>query len=453
MLSNVRKLVERAFIGDSIPALVRWGKPLSPSITQKIQADSFREVVRYAASRQKFFARKLHERGIDPARVRRPEDLGDIFTTAEDLLNFPAEDFLCREPQAVFETTGTSGAPKRTYFGYDELDFAARYEAAGLYENGMRAGDRAVCAFDAGYWISSWVTFLACKHLGVFCSAIGKPHPRELYARLSLYRYNIILADPTWLVSLSEIAEKEGAFPLKFIFAAGDRMTDVYRSYVESVWKAPVILAYGSTEAGGMGMECRSRGGYHLDEFNLLFEILDPDSKGYGEVVITTLSRRTHPLVRYRVRDVTRFIDGTCPCGARLRRIEGIKGRRDEMVVMGAGNMYPEIFERVLHDVEGLSGKWQVAVRQEGICDILEFRLELSNGTSPALVAAAVRKNLESRYPEVWANQVCGMYRLAFRYLPAGRLGQGRKPKRLVDERSGRESGELEEEGSRGVEE
>ena len=121
-------------------------------------------------------------------------------------------------------------------------------------------------------------------------------------------------------------------------------------------------------------MECKTREGYHIDEFNFLFEIVDPDSEGYGELVMTTLSRRTMPLIRYRMRDVTRFIDEPCPCGATLRRISRIKGRRDEMVVMGAGNMHPEIFERVLHDIEGVAENWQVAVKQQGIRDILEFR-------------------------------------------------------------------------------
>jgi phenylacetate-coenzyme A ligase PaaK-like adenylate-forming protein len=106
------------------------------------------------------------------------------------------------------------------------------------------------------------------------------------------------------------------------------------------------------------------------------------------------------------------------------------------MVVMGAGNMYPEIFEKVLCDVPGLSTNWQVAVRQEGLHDILEFRLELSNGISTSAVEDAIRRNLEARYPEVWANQVCGMYRLAFRFASSGTLVQGRKCKRLVDERA-----------------
>jgi phenylacetate-CoA ligase len=436
MLSSIRKFFERAVIGESVPSLVRWGKHVPRSVIQGLQGDSFRELVRYAAKRQAFFKRKLRETGIEPDAVRRPEDLGNIFTTPEDLRSLPAEDFLCREPHLAFETTGTSGGPKRVYFTYDELEFMARYEAAALWENGVRPGDRVVCTFDAGYWISGWVTFFACKQMGVFCSAIGKPHPRELYSRLPAYKYSVIAADPTWLVSLSEIAEKEGPFPLKLIIAAGDRMTEVYRSYVERFWKCPVILGYGSTEqGGGTAMECLRREGYHLDEYNFLFEIADPDPEGYGELVVTTLSRRTMPLIRYRVRDVTRFVDEPCPCGATLRRMAGIQGRLDEMVVMGAGNMYPEIFERALHDVDGIGENWQVAVRQEGLHDILEFRLELANGINPATVEDAVRKNLQARFPEVWANYLCGMYRLAFRVLPPGSLGQGRKPRRLVDER------------------
>ena len=438
MLKSAQRLLERVLVRDSIPSLVRWGESMPRAWIRRLQEDAFREVFRYAARHQKFLARKLQSAGIDPDRVRRPADLGDIFTTPDDLLSLPAEEFLCREPEAVFETTGTSGGPKRIYFGYDELDAAARHEAAALYKNGVRRGDRIVCTFDGGYWISGWVTFLACRKLGAFCSAVGKPQPRELYNRMPLYGYNVIVADPTWLVSLSEIAEKEGTFTIKLIMAAGDRMTDVYRRYVQGVWKAPVILGYGSTEAGGgVGMECRLRQGYHLDEYDFLFELVDQNSEGYGELVMTTLSRRTEPLIRYRMRDVTRFVDEPCPCGVTIRRIEPIRGRRDEMVVMGAGNMHPEIFERILHDIQGISNNWQVAVRQEGLRDVLEFRLELGNGMGPERVEQEVRRNLKSRCPDVWSNYLCNMYTLNFCYLPPGTLEAGRKARRLVDERQG----------------
>ncbi|HEV2420024.1 MAG TPA: AMP-binding protein [Terriglobia bacterium] len=437
MLSGIRQVFERTVVGNSPASLVKWGKAMPRPVIRRIQTDAFRKAVRYAARRQKFFAAKLHERGIDPLKVRKPEDLGDIFTTPEDLISRPAEDFLCRDPQAVFETTGTSGPPKRIYFSYDELDRSARYEAAALAENGVTTGDRVVCTFDAGYWVSSWVTYLACKHLGVLCSAVGKPQPRDVYGRMATYRYNVIAADPTWLVSFTEIAEREGVFPVKLILAAGDRMTDVYRNYVQSVWKTPVVLGYGSTEAGGgLGMECRQSKGYHVDEFNFLFEILEPDSEGYGELVFTTLSRRIEPLIRYRARDITRLDTNPCVCGATLGRLDMIRGRRDEMVVMGAGNMHPAIFERILHDVDGISDLWQVAVRQEGLRDILEFRLELTNGIDSKRVEESVSRNIEARYPDIWANHLCDMYHLAFKFLPAGSLAPSRKPRRLVDERN-----------------
>jgi phenylacetate-CoA ligase len=409
---------------------------MPPPVIRRLQRSAFRDVVRYAARRQQFFGEKLRKHGLNASRIHGPEDLEDIFTTPEDLISRPPEDFLCRPPQLAFETTGTSGPPKRLYFTYDELERCARYEAAALLESGVRPGDRVVCAFDAGYWVSSWVTFFACKCLDVFCSAVGKPQPRDLYSRMNVYHYNVIAADPTWLVSLTEIAEREGTFPLKLILSAGDRMSEPYKKYVQDVWKAPIFRGYGSTEAGGgLGMECRQGHGYHMDEFNFLFEIVDQDAEGYGELVFTTLSRRTQPLIRYRARDVTRFLDGRCPCGALLGRFDMIKGRRDEMVVMGAGNMHPAIFEQVLHGIPGIGESWQVAVRQEGLRDILEFRLELTNGVDSRLIEKKVAGNLEALYPDVWANHVCGMYQLAFRFLPAGTVGRTRKAKRLVDER------------------
>ena len=437
MLKKLQRIAERVTVGDSIPSLVRWGQSMPRGLIRRLQQEAFQETVRYAAQHQRFFAQKLAASGIDPARVRRPEDLGGLFTTPEDLLNCPPEDFLCRAPEAVFETTGTSGQPKRVYFSYSELEAGARHEAAALYKNGVRPGDRVVCTFDGGYWISGWVTFLACRKMEVFCSSAGKPQPRDFYSRLRTYGYNVIVADPTWLVSLAEIAAREGTPRLKLIMAAGDRMSGVYRRYIEDVFKAPVLLGYGSTEAGGgVGMECGRQEGYHLDEFDFLFELLDPDADGYGELVMTTLSRRTQPLIRYRMRDVTRLVEEPCACGVTLRRIAPIRGRRDEMVVMGAGNMHPEIFEEILHDVRGISENWQVAVRQEGLRDILEFRLETVNGISRDSVEEAVRHNLQSRFPEVWANHLCGMYQLAFVYLPPGSAAARRKARRLVDERA-----------------
>jgi phenylacetate-coenzyme A ligase PaaK-like adenylate-forming protein len=86
--------------------------------------------------------------------------------------------------------------------------------------------------------------------------------------------------------------------------------------------------------------------------------------------------------------------------------------------------------------VAGIAETWQVAVRQEGLHDVLEFRLELTNGISTSFVESAIQANLKNLYPDVWANLACGMCQLNFRFLPPGSIEQGRKRRRLVDERA-----------------
>ena len=50
--------------------------------------------------------------------------------------------------------------------------------------------------------------------------------------------------------------------------------------------------------------------------------------------------------------------------------------------------MYPEIFERLMKGVEGIGENWQVVVRQEGVHDILEFCMELTDGVGRSTVEA-----------------------------------------------------------------
>jgi len=49
----------------------------------------------------------------------------------------------------------------------------------------------------------------------------------------------------------------------------------------------------------------------------------------YGEIVFTTLTRRAMPLIRYRTGDRSRFLQGPCPCGSVLKRLDKV-GDRDE---------------------------------------------------------------------------------------------------------------------------
>src|SRR5580700_5573671 len=78
----------------------------------------FVKTVRWAGAHSPFYRKAFSRLGIDPMKVRTPADLGDFYTTPDDLQH-NAEEFICRPPSIVFESSGTSGKNKRVYYGSD----------------------------------------------------------------------------------------------------------------------------------------------------------------------------------------------------------------------------------------------------------------------------------------------------------------------------------------------
>ena len=77
----------------------------------------------------------------------------------------------------------------------------------------------------------------------------------------------------------------------------------------------------------GVASECTFQCGLHVFEDHFYPEIIDPLSGAIlpngqeGELVLTTLSKKAMPLLRYRTRDITAFVPGEGACGRALRRI------------------------------------------------------------------------------------------------------------------------------------
>ena len=142
------------------------------------------------------------------------------------------------------------------------------------------------------------------------------------------------------------------------------------------------------------------------------------------------------PLVRYRSADITAFLEEPCNCGLKVtRRIAKIRGRLDEMVNCGMGNLSPWFFETLLEHLEGITDDWQIGIIRTGNKDTIEFRLEMSDGGSQDAISAAVKARVRERIPDSWRNYDLGLYEFGFRFSQPGTLRTGRKLRRLVDER------------------
>ena len=113
-------------------------------------------------------------------------------------------------------------------------------------------------------------------------------------------------------------------------------------------------------------------------------EVIDPKTgkavkKGEkGELVITTLTKKAIPLLRYGTRDIVSINYEKCQCGRTSPRISKIVGRTDDMIIVSGITVCPSQREHVLLGIEGIKPHYQLVVdRKAGELDELEVVVEV----------------------------------------------------------------------------
>lgn len=416
-------------------------RAVPPGFLAGLRRRAFRRVVRLAASKSALYRRRFSECGLDLKGVRGPEDLGSFYLSSEELRGSP-ESLLCDRPEVAIESSGTTGHAVRVYTNHRELEYNARQGLLLKAVYGICGEDRVLSTFDYGFCLDGLLAQKTLPYWRVFGMCVGRVDPAEIYRRLPGYRFNIVMSGTPWLSRLTEVAQAEGRpYPLKLLVGGGGGgITRRTREWIEGFWGAPLCMTYGSAEAATLlGFECLRRDGYHLNEFDFYVEILNPDAEGYGEVVLTTVNRSVMPLIRYRTRDVARWMPERCGCGLPLRRLSPIRGRTDEIVASVWGNVHPEFFEKILGGVPGLSEDWQIVLQEREGKQTFVFRLERENGGAGRDddVAGRILKAIEREHPLAWQACAQKLAGVEFAFFPKGSLRKNRKLLRLVDERRG----------------
>ena len=133
----------------------------------------------------------------------------------------------------------------------------------------------------------------------------------------------------------------------------------------------------------GVGFECLHQAGMHLWEDAYIPEIVDPETgepmpEGeVGELVMTCLCRQGMPILRYRTRDLTRFLPGECACGRKHRRIDRILGRADDMFIIKGVNIYPMQIEQVIMTFAEVGQSYLILLENDGLGDVMRVQIEI----------------------------------------------------------------------------
>jgi phenylacetate-coenzyme A ligase PaaK-like adenylate-forming protein len=127
--------------------------------------------------------------------------------------------------------------------------------------------------------------------------------------------------DPVHGAWFALYCERRGlSFPsLRFILCSYEFVSVVHRRIIERVFRVPVLNLYGATESGHLMMQ--GAGVEMLPTHDTAFlEVIDPDERNIGQLVVTSLSNHLMPLVRYRIGDLVERLD---PEGPEAYRVHG----------------------------------------------------------------------------------------------------------------------------------
>ncbi|NJR78467.1 CoF synthetase [Sphingomonas corticis] len=166
-------------------------------------------------------------------------------------------------------------------------------------------------------------------------------------ARFAAFAPDTIVAPPKVLRHLAErglVARGTTAF------AAAEVLDPVDVPAIRAATGLPVRQIYMATE-GLFGVSC-AHGTLHLAEDVVAFEWEALAASALVQPVVTDFTRRAQAMARYRMNDLLRLDPSPCPCGSALQAVAAVEGRRDDLFLIGATTVTPDVLRNALLDAD-----------------------------------------------------------------------------------------------------
>ncbi|MCX5909277.1 MAG: phenylacetate--CoA ligase [Deltaproteobacteria bacterium] len=410
------------------------------------QSAGLRWTLQHACQGSSFYRMKMRDAGVKPEDIQGLKDIQKLpFTTADDLREgypFPLLSVPIEEVIRIHASSGTTGKRKVLCYTAKDIEdwkdmFARCYEIAGL-----TSFDRVQIAVGYGLWTAGVGFQMGAERFGAMAVPVG-PGNIEMHCEIMVDLQTTVFCCTAsmGLLMAEEVMRRnlQDKIALRQVIFGAERHSEAMRRTmkeylnVEDTFDIPGLTElYGP----GTGLECSAHQGIHYWADYYILEIINPETLQpcapgeVGEMVVTTLRKEAAPLIRYRTRDLTRIIEGRCPCGNLLPRHDKILGRSDDMFIIRGVNIYPGQIDHILSQEPRVGSEFQVFLeRGADGKDYMSVKAERAQDGNPQ-DDPAVAKHLE--------------YLLSHRLLVSGKVDivnfqslprTERKSKRIFDKR------------------
>ena len=370
---------------------------LSRSRLEKLQMERLQQTLA-RCMRIPFYKQRFAACGLRPEDIRTLDDVRKLpFTTKQDLRdNYPfgLSAVPLEEVVRLHSSSGTTGTPTVILHTQHDLDEWSNAVARCLYMVGLRKGDIFQNSSGYGMFTGGLGFQYGAERLGMLTVPAAAGNTKRQIKFINDFGTTALHAIPSYAGRLYEEMEEMGIDPrrdtrLRTLSIGAEPHSDEQRRRIEQMLGVKAYNSFGMSEMCGHGVafECPEQNGLHSWEDYYIVEIVDPQTLEpvpdgeVGELVLTTINREAMPLLRYRTRDLTRILPGECPCGRHHKRLDRMKGRSDDMMILKGVNIFPIQIENILMQFRELGTDYLITLTNLEANDEMTVEVELNEFT------------------------------------------------------------------------
>ena len=341
-----------------------------------------------------FYKKRFEEAGLKPEDIKTLDDIRRIpFTTKQDLRDtypFGMASVPLRECTRLHSSSGTTGTPTVILHTQKDLEEWAAQVARNLWMVGLRPDDVFQNSSGYGMFTGGLGFQYGAERLGMLTIPAAAGNSIRQIKFITDFGTTALHAVPSYVTRLYEVMQSMGVDPrrdtrLKVLAIGAEPHSEEQRRRIEEMMGVKAYNSFGMSEmcGPGVGFECQEQNGLHFWEDYYIVEIVDPETLEpvpdgeVGELVLTSLCREAMPLLRYRTRDLTRVLGRTCPCGRNHVRIDRMRGRSDDMMVLRGVNIFPIQIEKILMTFPELASNYLITLTTDEDNDNMTVEVEL----------------------------------------------------------------------------
>ncbi|WP_087138279.1 phenylacetate--CoA ligase family protein [Elizabethkingia meningoseptica] len=363
---------------------------------RRLQSDRLKSLVGYLEERSEFYTRKFNESGITSHDIRSIEDITKLpITYKQDLRDsYPFGLFTVpkSELQRIHCSSGTTGKPTVVGYTKEDVDLFSEVVARSLNAAGAKPGMQLQNAYGYGIFTGGLGLHYGAEKLGMSVLPISGGMTVRQVDLIMDFKPEVICCSPSYALTIADELANRGFsaedISLKYAVLGSEPWTEIIRGHIEKRLGVHATNIYGLSEIIGPGVsmeDWEEKGGSYIWEDHFYPEILDPVTKlpvpsgEEGVLVITTLTKKAMPLLRYWTNDITSlYYDANAK--RTMVKMKPVVGRADDMLIVRGVNVYPSQIEDAFSNIKGVVPNYYLTpVEKEHMCVALEVDVEIDD--------------------------------------------------------------------------